>query len=61
MASRLSGGDERRGLLLDSETELEAAAGQFTAYALEECRLFLHRAAPTPIATVDAGIEVAPE
>jgi len=53
--------DERRDLLAVSEESLAEAADQLNTYALEECGLFLQRAAPTPIATSDPGIDVAPE
>lgn len=50
--------DERRELLVENELPLADAAERLNAYALEECGLFLQRAAPTPIATSDPGIEV---
>lgn len=53
--------DERRTLLAENEQPLADASERLNNYALEECGLFLQRAEPTPIASSDPGIEVAPE
>lgn len=53
--------EDRRGLILEREVELNTAAERFTDFALDECGLILQRAAPTPIPTVDPNIEIAPE
>ena len=53
--------DERSELLSEREAAFTAASRELDAYAVSECGLFLQRSVPTPVPTVDPGVEIAPE
>lgn len=53
--------DERRDVLAANEADLLDASAKLDAYALSECGLFLQRAVPTPLPTVDPNIEAPAE
>lgn len=49
---------DRRQVIADNEAELTQASADLDSYALDECGLFLNRALPTPLPTVNQNLEV---